>query len=82
MALTIKDYETQQLASRLAQCTGESISTAVCKAIEIRLSHFVMTPDKALLLEDLERIRLRCSTLPIIDSSEDKDLATGHEAPE
>jgi antitoxin VapB len=65
--LSIKDPETERLARTLAERTGESITVATKKALEERLRRVANADQTALLLEDLAEIRLRCSSLPVLD---------------
>lgn len=67
MALSIKDRETEQLARKLAERTGESITLATKRALEERLRRTVSDAHKAALLEDLEAIRSRMAALPVLD---------------
>lgn len=67
MALSIKDRETELLARRLAERTGETITVATKRALEERLRRTGSDTRKAALLEDLEAIRKRFIALPILD---------------
>ncbi|MFH0299471.1 type II toxin-antitoxin system VapB family antitoxin [Bradyrhizobium sp. 31Argb] len=67
MALSIKDTETEKLARRLAERTGETITLATRRALEDRLRRVDADVTKAKLLEDMEAIRRRLSALPILD---------------
>ncbi|PBB24060.1 PSK operon transcription factor [Mesorhizobium sp. WSM4312] len=67
MALSIKDRETELLARKLAQRTGETITIATKRALEERLRRTGSDARKAALLEDLEAIRKRLNALPILD---------------
>lgn len=67
MALSIKDRETEQLARKLAERTGETITVATKRALEERLRRTGTDARKAALLEDLEAIRRRMSALPVLD---------------
>jgi len=69
MPLSIKDQETERLARDLAQRTGETITIATKKALEERLRRIGGQGDKALLLEDLAAIRLRCAALKLEDEN-------------
>lgn len=68
MALSIKDRETEQLARKLAERTGETITVATKRALEERLRRTGSDARKAALLEDLEAIRKRMSALPVLDN--------------
>jgi antitoxin VapB len=67
MALSIKDKETEALARRLAQRTGESLTVATRRALEDRLRRLGDDQKKAALLEDLAGIRRRVGALPRFD---------------
>jgi antitoxin VapB len=67
MALSIKDPETERLARHLARLTGESITTAIRRAIEERLRRVGGHARKAHLLEELAEIRRRWSAMPVVD---------------
>jgi antitoxin VapB len=68
MPLSIKDHETERLARDLAQRTGETITIATKKALEERLRRIGAGREKALLMEDLAAIRMRCAELKVIDT--------------
>lgn len=67
MALSIKDRETELLARKLAERTGETITVATRRALEERLQRTGSDAHKAALLEDLEAIRRRWSAQPVLD---------------
>jgi antitoxin VapB len=67
MPLSIKDPETERLARELAQRTGETITIATRKALQERLRRVGGMREKALLLDDLAAIRLRCSEMQVLD---------------
>jgi antitoxin VapB len=66
MALGIEDPETEHLACRLAQLTGETVVVATKRAIEERLSRIDNQHRKTALLDDMAAIRRRWSELPVI----------------
>ncbi len=74
MPLSIKDPETERLARELAQRTGETITIATRKALQERLRRVGGTREKAVLLEDLAAIRLRCSELGVLDRRNADDI--------
>jgi antitoxin VapB len=74
MALSIKDPETERLARKLAQLTGENITTATKRAIEERLRRVDGRSRKATLLTDLAEIRQRWSAMPILDERTPEDI--------
>lgn len=67
MALSIKDPETERLARTLAARTGETITIATRRALEERLKKMGSQAKKAALLEDMEAMQRRLSTLPVLD---------------
>ncbi|MCO5159167.1 MAG: type II toxin-antitoxin system VapB family antitoxin [Aquamicrobium sp.] len=67
MALSIKDRETELLARRLAERTGETITMATKRALEERLRRTGSDARKAALLEDMEAMRRRLGALPVLD---------------
>ncbi len=74
MALSIKDPETERLARKLAQLTGETITTATKRAIEERLRRVGGRSRKATLLADLAEIRQRWAAMPILDERTPEDI--------
>jgi antitoxin VapB len=74
MALSIKDPETERLAKRLAQLTGETITAATKRAIEERLRRLGGPSQKAALLEDMAKIRRRWSEMPVSDDRTPDDI--------
>jgi antitoxin VapB len=74
MALSIKDPETEQLARRLAQLTGETITTATKRAIEERLRRLGGQTRKDALLEDMAEIRRRWSEMPVADDRTPEEI--------
>ncbi len=67
MALSIKDRETELLARRLAERTGETITMATKRALEERLRRTGSDARKAALLEDMEAMRRRLGALSVLD---------------
>ena len=68
MVLSIKDPETERLARKLAQLTGENITNATRRAIEERLRLVGGQSRNAALLADMAEIRHRWTTMPILDN--------------
>jgi len=66
MALNIKDPEADALARKLAARMGESLTEAVLNAIKERL-HRTENARRPNLAQELAAIRLRCSSLPVLD---------------
>jgi antitoxin VapB len=65
--LNIRNEETEQLATALAQLTGETKTEAVTQALRERLQRIRRARTKRRLADDLDEIALHCSTLPVRD---------------
>lgn len=74
MALRIDDSETEHLARRLAQLTGEPIEMATKRAIEERLCRLGNQSRRAALLDDLADIRRRWAELRVIDDRTEDEI--------
>lgn len=74
MALSIKDAETERLARQLAELTGESITLATKRALQDRLRKAGSDTRKAALFEDLEAIRHRMFTRPVLDERSPEEI--------
>jgi antitoxin VapB len=77
MALNIKSAETDRLARELAALTGESITEAVTRAVEMRLEQErrerdVMRRERLKAL--LDDVRARVSKLPVLDPRTDDEI--------
>ncbi|HMR29551.1 MAG TPA: type II toxin-antitoxin system VapB family antitoxin [Geminicoccaceae bacterium] len=77
MALNIKSAETDRLARELATLTGESITEAVTKALEMRLEaarherdHLRRERVRAL----IDEIRERAASRPVLDKRSDEEI--------
>ena len=66
--LNIRNEETEQLATAVAQLTGETKTEAVTQALRERLQRLRRSRTKRRLADDLDEIALHCSTLPLRDS--------------
>ena len=64
MPLNIKDADTHALAKRLASLTGESLTKAVKRAIQDRLTQVERTRGGRRLADELDHIALHCANLP------------------
>ena len=67
MALSIKNPKAEQLARKLAQQTGETLTETVLKALEERLRRMTGRRHPIRLADQLEGIAKRCAALPVID---------------
>ena len=74
MAISIKDAETDQLARELSQLTGESITTAVAKALRDRLLRERSRQGNTALAEELLEIGRRCAALPVQDARSAEEI--------
>ena len=77
MALNIKSAETDRLARELAALTGESITEAVTKALEMRLEKARHEPDhlrRERLRALIDEIRERAARRPVLDTCSDDEI--------
>jgi antitoxin VapB len=68
MALHIEHPDAERLARQLAAKTGETLTDAVLTALRERLSREEARRRGPSLRRELEAIRRRCSSLPVLDS--------------
>jgi antitoxin VapB len=68
MALNIKHPDADRLARQLATKTGETLTDAVLNALRERLSREEARRRGPSLRREMEAIRKRCSSLPVLDS--------------
>lgn len=66
MAISIKDPETDRLARALAETTGESLTTAIRRALEERLGRQRNRSARGVAAE-VRRIQQRLARLPVRD---------------
>jgi len=64
MPLNIKDAETHQLAKKIANLTGDSLTKTVKHALRAKLQHLETLQGSASQVEELDRIALQCAKLP------------------
>jgi len=67
MAFSIKDDRADRLARELAKATGESLTTAVTRALAERLERVRRRPRGRRLADELDDIAKRCAALPVLD---------------
>ena len=67
MALSIKDDRADRLARELAKATGESLTTAVTRALAERLERVRRRGKGRRLADELDDIAKRCAALPVLD---------------
>lgn len=65
--LTIKDPEADRLARKLAELTGETITSTVRTALRERLERVTGRSRVRALADELDEIALRCAALPVLD---------------
>jgi antitoxin VapB len=68
MAISIKSIETERLAREVAARTGESLTSAIQKALEERLERLQRQRRSQILADQLQDILRRVDRLPILDS--------------
>ena len=68
MALSIKSIETERLAREVAAKTGESLTSAIQKALEERLKQLKQQQRSQIVSGQLQEILRRVDQLPILDS--------------
>jgi antitoxin VapB len=75
MPISIKSREADNLARRLAETTGESITVAVTIAMRERLAREESRrQDKTALLEEIRAISHHCASLPQLDKRTDDEI--------
>lgn len=74
MALSIKHPEADALAREVSKLTGESLTEAVVSSLRERLRVIRGRASAPRLEEELAAIRLRCSTLPVLDSRSAEEI--------
>jgi antitoxin VapB len=67
MPLSIKSIQTERLARKLADKTGESLTTAIQKALEERLDRIDRQSRNSVLTAQLQDILRRVDQLPDLD---------------
>jgi len=68
MAISIKSVEAERLAREISAKTGESLTTAIQKALEERLDRLKNHRKKQILTAQLEDILRRVDEMPTRDS--------------
>jgi antitoxin VapB len=74
MSLNIKDPQTDSLVRELARSTGETITQAVEVAVSERLERLRAGRPPRRLADELDRIALRCASLPLLDTRSDNEI--------
>jgi len=78
MAISIKDPETDRLARALADATGESLTTAIRRALEERLDREAHRSHRGIAAE-VRRIQERLARLPVLDARPAEEIV-GYDA--
>jgi antitoxin VapB len=68
MDLNIDDGETEQLAERIAELTGETKTAAVTRALRERLERLQREPANDRLADRLDAIAVRAAKRPVLDA--------------
>jgi antitoxin VapB len=74
MTLSIKDEKADRLARELARRTGESLTEAVTRALEERLTRVAPRKADKDLIRRLNAIAKECAALPELDSRSAEEI--------
>lgn len=74
MALSIRNAETEKLASAVAAMTGETKTEAVTKALKERLENLKRRRSRKRLADELDEIARHCASLPAQDKRSDDEI--------
>lgn len=74
MVLSIKDPETDALARKVANLTGESITEAVFNSLQERYERLSRKQRTHALADELDAIALRCAALPLKDARSPEEI--------
>jgi antitoxin VapB len=74
MAISIKSVEAERLAREISARTGESLTTAIQKALEERLNRLKNHRKKQILTTQLEDILRRVDEMPTRDSRTEDEI--------
>jgi antitoxin VapB len=74
MGISIKNEHTEQLARELARETGESLTTAITRALEERLARLEGRRSPAQKLAEARAVLRRLDTLPVLDGRRTEDI--------
>jgi antitoxin VapB len=78
MALKIETDEVERLAAELVDLTGLTSAEVVHQALQSHLERLRRGPRRTRMSRRIEEIALRCSALPVLDSS-DPDATLGYD---
>ena len=74
MPISIKNDQTEQLARKLAELTGETLTEAVRAALAERYERLRRVRSGRSLADDLNRLALRCASRPVISPLSDDEI--------
>lgn len=76
MALNIRNREAERLAAELAECTGETKTDAVIRALRDRLSRIRNRQARSRrgLVGELNDIARHCASLPVLDKRTEDEI--------
>jgi antitoxin VapB len=72
--ISIKNDETETLARKLADLTGETLTEAVRAALEERYNRLRRSRSRRSLQDELNAIALRCARRPVISELSDDEI--------
>ena len=74
MPISIKSIEAERLAREIASKTGESLTTAIQKALEERLERLRNQRRSQILASQLDEILRRVDQLPLLDNRTEDEI--------
>ena len=74
MPISIKNNQTEALARKLAELTGETLTDAIRAAVAERYDRLRRARSGRTLADELNEIALRCASLPVISSLSDDEI--------
>jgi antitoxin VapB len=74
MPISIKNPETEILARKLAELTGESLTDAIRAAVSEKYERLRQARAGRSLADDLNEIALRCAKRPIVSELSDDEI--------
>ena len=74
MALSIKNHRVEEIARKIAEQTGESLTEAIHKALNERLARLAGRRRLVGLADQLDDIAKRCASLPTLDNRREDDI--------
>ena len=74
MPISIKNDQTEQLARKLAELTGETITEALRVSVEERYARLRRARSRRSLADDLNAIALRCAKRPVVSQLSDDEI--------